>query len=225
METIVLSLGGSLIVPEYVDSNFLRDFCALIHERIARQRFIIFCGGGKTARHYQEGLRGVRTTTDEDLDWIGLHASRLNAQLVRLAFGADAMPMILDDPDVVVNFSQPVMIGAGWLPGHSTDFDAVQCAVRNDVKRVLNLSNIEYVYREDPRKNPTAEPIRDTTWSEIRHMLGDNWTPGANVPFDPIAAQFAQKHNLTVCVMKGLDLSNVGNALDNKEFRGTTVHP
>ena len=50
-ETIVMSVGGSLIVPDAIDTNFLSSLKALIEKETAQgRRFIIITGGGKTSR-------------------------------------------------------------------------------------------------------------------------------------------------------------------------------
>ena len=50
---VVISLGGSLIVPEEIDWEFVRDFKVLIEEQIAKGfKFILITGGGRTARKY-----------------------------------------------------------------------------------------------------------------------------------------------------------------------------
>ena len=53
-ETIIISLGGSLIVPEEIDVSFIKDFKELILSQVALgKKFIITIGGGKTCRKYQ----------------------------------------------------------------------------------------------------------------------------------------------------------------------------
>lgn len=48
-ETIIISLGGSLIVPDQIDTNFLKDFKTLVLSNVAKgKKFVIITGGGKT---------------------------------------------------------------------------------------------------------------------------------------------------------------------------------
>ena len=88
--TKVISLGGSIIVPDKVDSNFLLAFRAAILEYLeskADSRLIIVCGGGAPAREYQRAYRAVIPEADADvLDWIGIAATRLNAELLKRLF-------------------------------------------------------------------------------------------------------------------------------------------
>ena len=85
---IIISLGGSLIAPpEGIDAAFLKKFKAMIARRVAKgDRFVLICGGGATARRYQAAARAVGQLSREDVDWIGIHATRLNAHLLRTVF-------------------------------------------------------------------------------------------------------------------------------------------
>ena len=61
-ETIVMSVGGSLIVPGGIDTTFLKDLKQFIDFETTSKgrRFIIIAGGGRTARNYQEAAAAVR---------------------------------------------------------------------------------------------------------------------------------------------------------------------
>ena len=84
----VLSLGGSLIVPDEIDYKFVKKFKSLIEKKVADgNKFIIVCGGGGLNRKYNEAAKKIRKLTNDELDWIGIHATRYNAQLVKILFG------------------------------------------------------------------------------------------------------------------------------------------
>ena len=94
---------------------------------------------------------------------------------------------------------------------------------RRDGTNVDNLSNIQQVYTDDPKKNPDAKPIENISWEEFRKIVGDEWTPGLNAPFDPIAAKKAQELGVKVVVMSGDDFENIENYFAGKQFVGTTI--
>ena len=48
--------------------------------------FVIITGGGKTCRNYNNSLRKIVNPSLEDLDWMGIASTRLNAELVRICF-------------------------------------------------------------------------------------------------------------------------------------------
>lgn len=228
-EKIVISLGGSLVVPSTgIDTAFLSDFNKFIREKIAQNpnlQFFIVVGGGQTARDYRDAGRTIldQELTPDDLDWLGIHASRLNAHLVRTIFRDIAHPVILEQFDIIRKVTEQVIVGAGWRPGWSTDYCAAMVCGDYRVETILNLSNIEQVFSDDPRKNADATPIQDISWPDFQKLVGEKWTPGMNVPFDPIATKKAQELGLTVIIMKGNDLENVDNYLSGREFIGTTI--
>lgn len=223
-ETIVISVGGSLIVPGKIDGAFLKIFKALIEKGIAEgKRFVIITGGGMTARNYQRVAREISTLTSEDVDWLGIHATRLNAHLLRAIFYKDAHPVIIKDPTRKIAAKNPILIAAGWKPGWSTDYDAVLLAKNIGAKKVVNLSNIDYVYTKDPRKFPDAEPIPKISWKDFRAMLPDKWDPGLHVPFDPVASKKAEALELEVVIMNGKKLKELEHYLAGNSYVGTTI--
>jgi uridylate kinase len=152
-KSIVISLGGSIIVPDQIDLDFLHEFKRVI-SNLPEERFIVICGGGKICRRYQDAARATGEISKEDLDWIGIRATRLNAELVRTCFGNDAHEKVIHDPHEPIDANRRIVVGAGFEPGSSTDLRAVQLAKRFGAARVINMSNIDYVYSADPKKTP-----------------------------------------------------------------------
>jgi len=223
----VISLGGSIVAPDAVDENFLKDFCALIGELLSRdekRRFIFVVGGGGPARAWQKAYRAVVSVPkDDQADWIGIMATRLNAQLVKAVMGDWCTQDVIYDPTKVEPFMGRVMVASGWKPGFSTDYDAVLLAERFHADAVINLSNIEKVFTDDPRKNPNAKPIDSISWADFCAMVGDEWVPGKNVPFDPIASKHAARIGLKVICAAGKNLPNLKSILMGGDFVGTTI--
>ena len=62
LEKIVISVGGSLVVPNGgIDTEFLRGLNAFVRKQLssgARQFFLVI-GGGATARHYRDAGEDV----------------------------------------------------------------------------------------------------------------------------------------------------------------------
>jgi uridylate kinase len=224
---IIISLGGSLIVPDGVDWKFLKDFKELIDGEVAKGRtFILVTGGGRTARSYIDAASLVAPVSDEDRDWLGIHSTRLNAHLVRTIFRGHAYPRINTNPHDLDDFylaKEPILVAAGWRPGHSTDYDAVLLGKYLDATKIANLSNISYVYDKDPKGYPDAKRFDAMTWKEFRGLVGEEWTPGLNTPFDPIAARLAEQEGMEVAILAGTDLPNLGAYLDEKSFQGTVI--
>lgn len=219
-----MSVGGSLIVPDQIDTDFLTRFKALILEKVQKGfTFSIIAGGGKTARRYQDAAHTVTPLSQTDLDWIGIHATRLNAQLLRNILVGYAHPHIIKNPTVDIEAEEPIIIAAGWQPGCSTDYDAVLIAKNLGAARLVNLSNIDYVYDSDPRTNPNAKNVEKIHWSEFRRLIPPEWDPGLSSPFDPVAAKEAESLGLEVAIINGAKLEEFSNYIDNKPFIGTVI--
>ena len=223
-EWIIISVGGSLIVPDTVDTSFLRNFKETVERQLARgKRFIIVAGGGKTARIYQHAARKVIKLSRDDLDWLGIHSTRLNAHLLRTIFKEHAHPQVLKDFTDAKKVTTNLAIAAGWKPGHSTDFDAVSIAEVLGATNVINMSNTDYVYDRDPKKYPDAQKYEKLTWEEFRNIIPKEWSPGLSSPFDPIASQKADELNLEVAILNGKRLDAFTNYIDEKDFIGTVI--
>lgn len=221
---IVVSLGGSLIVPGEVDWKFLKNFRNLILRFIKNgQRFIIVAGGGNIARRYQSAISKISKITNEDRDWIGIHATRLNAHLLRTIFRKWSHPRINKNPYHRFDFQEKILVGSGFKPGWSTDYDAVMLAKEYGSKTVVNLSNISYVCNKDPKKFPDAKKLKKISWKEFRDIVGNKWDPGLNAPFDPIASKMAQEEKMEVIIMNGKNLNNFEKYLKGKKFEGTVI--
>jgi uridylate kinase len=223
-ERVVVSVGGSLIVPDQIDTDFLKRFKGLILEKIEQGlTFTIIAGGGKVCRRYQEAAGAITPLSRQDLDWLGIHVTRLNAQLLRNIFVGYAHQQIIKNPTADIEADEPVIIAAGWQPGCSTDYDAVLIAKNLGAARLVNLSNIDYVYDSDPKKNPQAKKIEKISWTEFRKLIPEEWDPGLSSPFDPIAAKEAEALGLEVAIINGEKLEEFSNYLEGKPFIGTVI--
>ncbi len=228
-EKVVMSIGGSLIVPNGgINIDFLKKLNDFIRAQLAKdnnRQFFLVAGGGSTTRHYQAAAQEVigHELTHEDLDWLGIHATRLNAHLLRTIFRDIAHPYIIKHYDIIRKVTESVVIASGWKPGWSTDYDAVLLCEDYTVREVINLSNIERAYDKDPRKFADAKAIDKISWKDFREIVGDEWIPGMNAPFDPVAARRAQDLGLTVAILKGDDFKNLENYFNGKKFVGTVI--
>jgi uridylate kinase len=227
-QAFVLKLGGSLIVPNGgLNIEYITEFYKFINKQIAEhnKRFFIFIGGGMLARHYRDAGAAItgHELTDDDLDWLGVHATRMNAHLFRTIFRENAFPYIIDDYNMIQKTDKPIVIAAGWKPGWSSDYPPVILAQDYQVTSIIKMSNTDYIYDKDPKKFPDAKPNKTISWADYRASIGDKWVPGSNQPFDPVASKAAHESGITVKYIHGNNLANLENLLDGKEFVGTTI--
>lgn len=224
-ERIVVSVGGSLIVPDQIDTNFLIRFKALILENVEKGfTFSIIAGGGKTARRYQDAAHAVTPLSPQDLDWIGIHATRLNAQLLRNIFSDYAHAHIIKNPTAEIDITDPIIIGSGWQPGCSTDYVAVLMAKNLGATRLINLTTtIDYVYNKDPHVDPRGKKMEKVSWTEFRNIIPKEWSPGLSSLFDPVAAKEAEAIGLELAIISGAKLEEFSHYLDDTPFIGTII--
>ena len=223
----VLSVGGSIIAPDKVDYDFLRNFYKAVKQYLDEdktRKLIIVTGGGAPARIYQEAYRKVvDNPSSSEQDWLGIQATHLNGRLLCAIFAEYCTDPLVKNPTDDIAFSSQMLIAGGWKPGFSTDTDAVYLAEKFGSKTIVNLSNIEKVYTDDPKTNPEAVPLDTITWTDFRTMVGDTWIPGKNTPFDPVASKEAEKESMKVICANGRDIENTMAILEGRKFIGTTI--
>jgi len=213
------------LVPGEIDINFLKKFKSIIEREIKfGKKFIIIVGGGKTARNYQNAAKSLTKASNEDLDWLGIHATRINAHLLLTIFRKYAYYRIIKNPKEKVKFKEKILVAAGWKPGFSTDYDSVLLAKTYGSDTIINLTNVDYVYDKDPNKFKDAKPFKEISWKDYLKLIDQKWTPGMSAPFDPVASKLAQKFKFKVVILNGKKLKNLKNYLENIKFKGTLIY-
>ena len=232
-ETIIISLGGSLVAPGEIDLVFLKNFQKSLQKYLAGRpvkspngdrgvKFFILVGGGKTARNYQKALLEFGAK-NSDRDWIGINITRLNAEIIKQMFTGDCYSKIVIDPNKKIKTNKSIIIGGGYKPGWSTDYVSVLMAKNYGVKTIINLTNVDYVYDKNPKDFSDAKPIKEVDWKSFGRIVGDKWSPGLSMPFDPRASRLAEKLKLKVIIINGKNLERLEDFLNNKPFIGTTI--
>jgi uridylate kinase len=228
-KTVIIALGGSIIHPESgIDTAFLKKFKKFLAPFLRRGiKFVLVVGGGNLARRFQVAAHAVAPLADEDKDWIGIHATRLNGHLIRTIFRDVADPVMIDARHKLRRLTRPVTVATGWRPGWSTDYVAAVLAHDFGTKRFIVAGKPAFVYDKNPDQHHGARarprPHRSLSWEQYRKMVPAKWKPGAHAPVDPIAARFSDEHRLSAIVLNGRDITNLRRCLMGKEFNGTVI--
>ncbi|MBU4370263.1 UMP kinase, partial [Patescibacteria group bacterium] len=100
-KTLILSLGGSLIVPQgKIAVNFLKNFRKLILKLLKQgYKIVIITGGGGICRQYNKGAQKITKIKHIDLDWLGISITKINAELIRTIFSQYAYKKVLSNPN------------------------------------------------------------------------------------------------------------------------------
>ncbi|MDI3474211.1 MAG: uridylate kinase [Candidatus Woesearchaeota archaeon] len=223
MKKWVISLGGSVVVPKEINARFLDDFSRkIVSFAKAGYYFRIVCGGGAFARRYMNAV-GIYSSIDV-VHRIGMIVTRLNAELVKSYF-----PLEECYEKVVINYSRwkgsdkRIVIGAGERLGYSTDYDAYLFAIAENVKTILNITDVDYVYDKNPKKYGDAKPLERLRWKDYLEMVSSEFKPGDNFPFDPLASKACMNHNIKVIVCNS-NLDNIEKILKGEKYIGTLLY-
>lgn len=96
-------------------------------------------------------------------------------------------------------------------------------AQKHKAREIIIATNIDFVFDKDPRIFKDAKPVKTISFQDYQKIIPEKWTPGMNLPFDPIATRLAKKFKLKIKVLKTENLESFKNAIENKEFRGSTI--
>jgi uridylate kinase len=223
-KTIVIALGGSIVHPDEIDTTFLKNFKKFLAPFLKQGiKFVLVVGGGKLARRFQDAASKVTKLTDDDKDWIGIHATRLNGHLLRTVFRDVADPVMIDHRGQIPTLKHPVTIAAGWRPGWSTDYVAMQIAADFGAGEAIIAGKPSHVFDKDPAKYARAVRFESLTWPAYRKLVPRTWKPGLHAPVDPIGAALGEKADIKAIIIDGRDLKNFGALIKGKEFKGTVI--
>jgi len=225
MDKVVVSLGGSVIVPDDNDDEFLKRFSEMISSLCDRYQIYLVCGGGKIARYYIKVGRNLGLP-EYDLDEMGILSTRINAALVAYSLGETSVGKVPTDILEAHRLEKrgKVVVMGGTVPGHTTD--AVSAMLAKEVKaaRIINGTSVDAAYTADPRKDPKAERLSRITHQQLYELVnvGLHGAGPSNV-FDRLGAQVARDSHIDICIVDGRDLNEMRAAIEGKPIKGTVV--
>ena len=222
---VVLSLGGSLIVPEKMDLKFLREFRAVIKKNTKSCKFVIVCGGGSVARKYISAL--AEEGKSEYLQSLaGIAITRVNARFMSYFFGQDPEFGIPHDMKQIKNLLKRddiIFCGAlRYAPNQTSDATACKLAayLKSDF---INITNVKGLYTKNPFKYKDAKFIDSTTRGQLAKIVNAiPQKPGMHGPVDHTAMKIIMQNKLRVFIL-GNDAKQIDNLLNGKRFIGSKI--
>lgn len=222
---IVLSLGGSLIVPNEIDLDFLKEFRKTLNKNSDKFKFVIVCGGGSIARKYINALK--QDDKSEVLqNNVGISVTRINARFLSYLFEKDAnegIPHDMKHVETLLKKNDFVFCGAlRYAPNQTSDTNAVKLAhyFKTDF---INLTNVQGLYDKNPIENKNAKFIPQTTINEFNKIVMlIPQKPGMHAPVDHSAMKLIKKHKIKTIIM-GKNMKNFDKFLNGKDFIGTII--
>ena len=225
MDAVVVSLGGSVLVPGEDDVRYLQKLAEMLVASAATLKIYAVTGGGRTARSYIEAGRALGAD-EAFLDGLGIDATRANAKLLIAALRGRAPQTVPTTTTAVARLGRRnrIVVMGGTTPGHTTDLVAAQLARAVRAKRLVNATSVDGVYSADPKTNPDARRFDTLSYEELVRFAGTGHErAGPAVVFDPQAARFVARWRIPVAVVHGRDLDALRNAILGLPFRGTTI--
>ena len=223
---VVVSVGGSVLFTGNGDREYFEQLAELLRRLGADRPLVVTTGGGRSAREYIQLGRALGLT-EYELDELGIEITRLHARLLAARIGPPApshppttVPAVVEQ----LRSGSPVIL-SGTEPGHTTDGVAALVAVRIRAERVVNATDVDGVYEQDPRTHPDARRIEQLSWSEFRSMVhtGTSGEAGQNFLFDRLGADALARAGIPLLIVPGRDLVNLEAAILGRPCRGSRV--
>ncbi|NLL94872.1 MAG: UMP kinase [Thermoplasmatales archaeon] len=224
MEKVVVSIGGSVLVPGKDDAAYIKSLAGMLGSVSKKTVLAVVCGGGKVARYYSKTGGELGGTVDQ-LDEMGIAVTRINASLLRIALGdtaANGAPTTAGECAGIMGPGKVAVMG-GTAPGHTTDAVAAMVAREIGADRIVNASNVDAVYDCDPRTNPGARRMDRMTIKELSDIVYDEHEACKSSVFDPLGCTIAMEEGIDLVMVDGRDLAELENAILGKPVKGTFI--
>jgi len=222
---IVLSLGGSQIIPDDVNLNYLKKFKTILKKHTRNYKFIVVCGGGSIARKYISALKeiGINETLQS---MAGISATRMNARFMNYFFNIDpklGIPHTHKTLRKYINVHNIIFCGAlEYRPDQTSDSTAAEIA-KEFKADFINITNIKGLYDKNPKEFKDAKFIPEIGWKEFEKMANKSkFKPGQHFVLDQTASKIIQRYKI-ITYITGEDLNQLDNLLANKKFSGTVI--
>ena len=222
MNSIVISLGGSVLLSDDLDIAFFKKLTNLLKQLSKQYKIYIIVGGGKTARTYIQ--LGRKLNFDEKiLDQFGIDITRVNARfLTNLIEISNAE--IPNSTDEAIKIDKPIIVMGGTTPGHSTDMVGAELAEKVSALKFIIATNVDGVYDKDPNIYSNAKQIKEISIDKLIKDYGTEWsTAGKNLVIDGPALQIIKRAKIPTFVLNGKKLEELEKAIHNQLFNGTTI--
>src|SRR3989338_3613007 len=223
---VVLSLGGSIIIPDPMNVSFLKKFREELRSHYSHYKFVIICGGGSIARKYMDALKSIHRSEYEQAI-AGIRATRMNARFMMQFFGNEAngiLPSNMNQIKDALSKNHTVICGAlRYAPDSRSDGTAARLAQYLKTK-FINITNTPGLYTADPRKNLHAHLIPKISWETFEELATSKpYIPGQHFVLDQKAAKIIHRRKIPTYII-GPDCRQLTNILHHKPFKGTLIH-
>jgi uridylate kinase len=207
----VVKLGGALFRREPNVTALKEMGKALAGFVGAANQLVLVAGGGENARTYIGTARKLGGD-ESTCDLLGIQITRASSKI----------PTTLSDLPHFVGSGKAVVMG-GLQPGQSTNAVAALAAEITRAEILVNGTDVEGVYSEDPKKNPEAKLIRSVHVDKLlAWAMGGEVFAGRYELLDPLAIKIMQRARIPTRFVSLREPGNILAALQGKDI-GTKV--
>jgi len=224
MKTLVISLGGSVLVPD-LGNHRIREYSHVLQKIGEKHRIFVVTGGGGEARRYIDAARA--SGADEGTaDEIGIMVTRLNAFLLVTGLGRAAYPNIAHDQTEAMEYAESgkIVVMGGVTPAQTTDAVAAVLAERTSADLLVNLTSVDAIYSADPNTDLQAKRYSHLTPGRLAEIVGNtDLRAGSNNVMDPVAVRIISRSRIPLLVIDGRTPDNLYEAIVQGKHAGTIV--
>ncbi len=222
-KVIVLSLGGSQIIPDDVNVKYLKEFKKTLLKN-KKYKFIVVCGGGSLARKYISAVK-TQTSNHKFQSLAGIAATRTNARFMSYFFGIEpkqGIPQTMKEVKNYLKKQDVIFCGAlEYKPNQTSDSTAADVAKVFGAEFV-NLTNVKGLYDKNPSKHKNAKFVSEISWKDFDRKANElKFKPGQHFVLDQTASKMIMKNKIPTYIIK--DLKQLDNFLKQKKFIGTEI--
>ena len=222
MKSIVISIGGSVILTDDIDDSYFKKLNLILKNLIKKYKIYIIVGGGKTARTYINFGRKLGFK-EKTLDQFGIDITRINAKLLTYII-ENSNTKIPETTSDAKKIKKPIVIMGGTTPGHSTDMVGAELAEKTKASKYIIATNVDGVYDKDPNKYRDAKQIKEIKIDDLIKQHGTDWdSAGKNIVIDGPALKIIKKAKIPTFVLNGKKLIQLERVINNLIFNGTVV--
>lgn len=222
MQTIVISMGGSVLLSEDIDKHFFKKLTKIFEILSKKYKIYLIVGGGKIARKYIK-LGRTLGLNEKKLDEIGIKVTRINAEIITNLIG-NSNQKIPFTTDEAKKMKEEIIIMGGTIPGHSTDLVGAELAKKTHASKFIVATNVNGVYDKDPNEFSDAKKYNEITINELITKYGTKWeSAGKNMVIDGPALEIIKQGKIPTFVLNGKSLDELEKAITNQKFNGTKI--
>ncbi|MBI3413235.1 MAG: UMP kinase [Candidatus Aenigmarchaeota archaeon] len=222
---IVIKLGGSFLFDKGPNTKHMKEIAEMIKRLDKDYQFIVIIGGGSVNRMYVEAAREIGTN-ESYFDLIGIDTSRLNARLFISSLGHIAYrePCKTFEELTSAEATRKVVVLGGLVPGQSTDAVAAEVAEYLDASRLVVAKDVDFIYSDDPDKNPNAVKYEKLSKDELVEIISKTKMRAKQYSvIDLVASMIIHRARFSTVIVNGADVKNMEKAILGDNFRGTRI--